>query len=66
MLNSATPLELDLEETEEADLPSNSGLVAIKRCKYDGIRLEIGDSVPQNWPKHIIEDFLACKAIKIN
>ena len=52
-------------ENEELSLPSDSGFVAVRRCKFDGTRLEVGDSVPQNWPKKIIADFLDCKAIKI-
>lgn len=54
------------EDSEDLPIIATSGFVAVKRCKAEGQRLEIGDSVPQNWPKLVIEDLLACKAVKAN
>lgn len=55
---------MPLTENEDLPLPNNSGFVAVKRCKNAGKRLEVGDPVPQDWSKQVIDILLAKKAIK--
>lgn len=54
----------DTEEKVEESLPSTTtDYVAILGCKYNDQRLRIGDSVPKDWPKKVIEQLLTRKHI---